>query len=88
MMNFACPVWRHVTKAHLMLLQVIQSKCLCSATGASWYISNLQIHTDLGIPCIAEHIRNIAQSFDSTLPDAENPQVQQLGKYLLYSKDE
>ena len=31
-MDYACPVWRHVAPSHLKSLQVIQSKCLRSAT--------------------------------------------------------
>ena len=87
MMDYACPVWRHVAPTHLKSLQVIQSKCLRSATCAPWYVSNLQIHSDLGVPYLAEHIRNIAQSLFSTFPDAENPLVRQLGRYLAYSRD-
>ena len=87
MMDYVCPVWRHVAPSHLRSLQVIQSKCLRSATGAPWYVSNLQIHSDLGVPYLAEHIRSIAQSLYSTFPDAENPLVRQLGRYLVYSRD-
>ena len=40
------------------------------------------------VPYIAEHIRNLAQSFDSKIPGAENLLVRQLGRYLFYSRDE
>ena len=32
------------------------------STGAPWYVSNLQLHSDLGVLYLAEHIRSIAQS--------------------------
>ena len=54
---------------------------------APWYVSNLQLYSDLGVPYLAEHIRSIAQSLYSTFPDAENPLVRQLGRYLAYSRD-
>ena len=60
MMDYVCPVWRHVAPSHLKSLQVIQSKCLRSATDAPWYVSNLQLHSDLGVPYLAEHIRSNA----------------------------
>ena len=41
MMDYACPVWRHVAPSRFKLLQVIQYKCLRIATGAPWYVSNL-----------------------------------------------
>ena len=36
---------------------------------APWYVSNLQLHEDLEVTYIAEHIRDLAQSFDSKIPD-------------------
>jgi hypothetical protein len=62
---------------------VIQSKCLCAATGAPWYISSRQIHEDLGVLFFfADHIRFLTESFDSTLAGAGNPLVRQLDRYM------
>ena len=58
----ACLVQQHMAPTHLKSFQVLQSKCLCSAMGAPWYVSNLQLRSDLGVPYLAEHIRSIAQS--------------------------
>ena len=41
---------------------------------------------DLEVPCIAEHIRNLAQSFDSKIPGAENILVRKLGRYFFLPK--
>ena len=79
MRDCACPVWRHVAPSHLKSLQVIQSKCLRNATGAPWYVCYLQLHSNLGVPYLAEHIRSIAQSLYSVFPDAENLQFDNLG---------
>ena len=57
-------------------------KCLRLATGAPWYVSNRQIHEDLGVPLFAHHIRALTESFDSKLADVGNPLVRQLGIYL------
>ena len=69
-------------RSHVRRLQVLQSKCLRLATGALWYVSNRQIHEDLGVPLFADHIRALTASFDSKLADAENPHVRQLGRHL------
>ena len=61
---------------------MLQSKCLRLAAGAPWYVSNRQIHEDLGVPLFADHIRALTESFDSKLADAGNPLVRQLGRYL------
>ena len=47
----------------------------------------MQLHSDLGVPYLAEHIRSIAQSVYSTFPNVENPLVRQLEWYLAYSRD-
>jgi hypothetical protein len=50
--------------------------------GATWYVSNRQIHEDLGVPLFADHIRALSESFNSRLADVGNPPVRQLGRYL------
>ena len=82
MMDYACPAWRSADRTHVRRLQVLQSKCLRLATGAPWYVSNRQIHEDLGVPLFADHIRALTVSFDSKLADVEKPLVRQLGRYL------
>jgi hypothetical protein len=56
--------------------------CLPIAINAPWYVSNRQIHEDLGIPFFANHIRALTESFDSKLADVGNPLVRQLGRHL------
>jgi len=81
-MDYACPTWRFAARAHVQRLQVLQSKCLRLATAAPWYISNRQIHKDLGVLLFADHIRALTSSFDSKLADVENLLLWQLGRYL------
>jgi hypothetical protein len=81
-MDYGCPVWRSAAHSHVRKLQVLHSKCLRIATGAAWYVSNRQIHEDLGIPFFADHIRALTESFDSKLSDAGNPLVRQLERHL------
>jgi hypothetical protein len=82
MMDYACPAWRSAAHTHVYRLQVLLSKCLHLATGAPWYVSNRQIHENLGVPLFSKHIRAPTASFDSKLADMGNPLVQQLGRYL------
>jgi len=65
---------------------VLQSKCLRLATGAPWYVSNRQIHEDLGVPLLADHIRALTESIDSKLADVGNHLVRQLGRYLSFPR--
>ena len=86
-MDYGCLVRRHAADSHLKRLQHVQSKCLCIFADVPWYISNIELHEDMKVPYIAEHFRNLAQSFDSKIPDAENLLVRQLGRYLSYPRD-
>jgi len=74
-MDYVCPAWGSAAHTLVWRLQVLQSKCLRLATGAPWYISNRQIHEDLGVPLFADHIRALTASFDSKLADVGNPLV-------------
>jgi hypothetical protein len=82
MMDYACPAWRSAARTHVRRLQVLQSKCFRLDTGAPWYVSNRQIHEDLGVPLFANHSRALTASFDSRLADVGNPLVRQIGRYL------
>jgi len=82
MMDYACPAWRSASRSHVRKLEVLQSKCLRLATSAPWYVSNRQIHEDLGVPLYADHIRAQTESFDSKLADVGNPLAWQLGRHL------
>jgi hypothetical protein len=82
MMYYALRAWRSAARSHVRRLQVLQSKCLRHATGASCYGSNRKIHEDLGVPLFADHITSLTASLDSKLTDAGNPLVRQLGRYI------
>ena len=51
-----------------------------------WYVSNRQIHEDLGVPLFADHIRALTASFNSKLADVGNTLVRQLGRYLRWTR--
>jgi hypothetical protein len=80
MMDYACPAWRSAACTQVRWLQVLQSKCLCLATGAPWYVSNRQVHDYLCVPLFADHMRALSGSFDSMLADVGSPLVRQLGR--------
>jgi hypothetical protein len=47
MMDYAFLVWRSAANSHIRKMQVLQSKCLCIAAKAHWYIGHKQIHGDM-----------------------------------------
>ena len=82
LMDYRCPAWRSTARSHVRKLEVLKSKCLRLASGAPCYVSNRQMHEDLGVPLFANHIRGLTKSFNSKLADVGNPLVRQLGRYL------
>jgi len=82
MMDYACPTWRLAARTHFGMLQVLQSKFLRLARGATWYVSGKQIHQGLGVPLFADYIRTLTASFDSKLADVRNPLFRQHSRYL------
>jgi hypothetical protein len=80
-MDYACPAWRSAARTHVRRLEALQSKCLSLVTGAHLFVSNRQIHEDLGVRLFADQIRALTASFNSKLADVGNPLVRQLGRY-------
>ena len=81
MRDYACPAWRSAARTQVGTLEVLQFECLRLLTGAHWYLSNRQIHEDLGVPLFAD-IRVVTENFDSKIADEGKPLVRQLGRYL------
>jgi len=86
LMDYASPARSSAARSHVRRLQVLISKCLRLATGAPWYVSNRQIHEDLGGTLLADHIRTLTESFDSNFADVGNPLLRQLGRYLSFPR--
>jgi len=82
MMDYACPAWRSAASTHVRSLQVLQSKCLRLANVATEYVSNRQIHEDLGVSLFANYFTALTASFDSKSADVGNHLEQQVGRHL------
>jgi hypothetical protein len=53
----------------------LQSKILRSLASAPWYVSNLRLHTDLGIPFVAAEIRRSSLLYHRRLAGHHNALV-------------
>jgi len=82
MMDYACPAWRSAARTHVRRLQVLQSKWLRLATGAPWYVRNREIHEDLCVLLLTDHIRALTASFESKSAYEANLLVRQIDRYL------
>jgi hypothetical protein len=61
LMDYPCPAWSSAARTQVRSLQVLQYKCLRLITGAPGYLSNREIHDDLGVPLIADHISALTE---------------------------
>jgi len=56
-MDYACPAWMFAAYTHVWMIQLLKFECLYLATGAPWYVSNSQIHEDMGVLLFTNYIR-------------------------------
>jgi len=54
--TYGIQLWGCAKPSHKQILQCFQSKILGSLADDPWYVSNLQLHTYLGIPFVAAEI--------------------------------
>lgn len=79
-MTYACPIWGNAAKSNINLLQTIQNKALRTIIKAPWFISNKQIHHELQIPTIKEHITKLSEDFFTSLPSSPSTSIFNLGR--------
>jgi hypothetical protein len=60
-------LWGSRKPSHTQIFQGLQSKVLRSLANVPWYVSNLQLHTDLGTPFVAAEIRRSSLLYHSRL---------------------
>lgn len=61
--TYACPVWSNTSKTHLKKLQVLQNKISRIAVNAPWFVRNDQIHRELNLPTVEEHLKKQCTKF-------------------------
>lgn len=76
--TYGIQFWGCAKPSNKNIIQRTQSKILRTLTDAPWYVSNLTIHNDLGIPFIEEEIRNRFNKYQQNLQGHENNLINQL----------
>jgi len=54
--TYGIQLWGCAKPSHTQIVQRLQSKILRSLANVPWYVSNLQLHTDLGVPFVSAEI--------------------------------
>jgi hypothetical protein len=73
--TYGIQLWGCAKPSHTQVLQRLQSKILRCLASAPWYVSNLQLHTDLGIPFVAAEIRRSSLHYHGRLAGHYNALV-------------
>jgi len=71
-MDYARSVCRSAALTCLRTLQVLQSERLRITSSAPWYVCDMHICDDLGVPHFVGHIRALTESNDSNLAGVLN----------------
>lgn len=78
---YACPIWINASKTNTQKIQVIQNQFLRTIVNAPWFVSNHQLHKELNLEPIAQHITYLSTTFYSTLNQIPSLAPFRLGKY-------
>ena len=73
MWTYGIQLWGCAKPSHTQILQRFQSKILRSLADALWYVSNLQLHSDLRIPFVAAEISRSSLLYHRRLTGHHNP---------------
>ncbi|KAK7791576.1 hypothetical protein R5R35_002865 [Gryllus longicercus] len=79
-LTYACPVWGNAAPTTIQKLQIVQNKVLRKSIKAPWFIPNHQIHRELQMETVLEHIKKLANNFYSSLPSSHATLIFQLGR--------
>ncbi|KAJ1170236.1 hypothetical protein NDU88_002117 [Pleurodeles waltl] len=77
-MTYASPVWRGWKPEYRKPLQTLQNKALGIATSAPCFAKTADLHRDLGIETLDDHLRKLNVKFYKGLDQKENPLIKKL----------
>jgi len=66
-LTYACPVWGKCATSHISKIQIFQNKVLRIIANAPWFIRNVNLHKDLQIQDIEDHIKALSKNFHISL---------------------
>jgi hypothetical protein len=76
--TYGIELWGCSKPSNTKILQTFQSKTLRKLVNAPWYISNVTLHNDLGIPYVTEVIRKYAKNHKNQTAQNNNQLIRDL----------
>ena len=80
-MTYASVVFAHRPKSAIKRLQTVQNKFMRLATGSPWFVRNNDLHRDLDLPTITQHMKQLSKNYFSKATTHPNPLVVQTCSY-------
>ncbi|CAB3260936.1 unnamed protein product [Arctia plantaginis] len=74
-MTYGSVVFAHARQHRIHRLQTLQNNFMRRATGAPWYVRNVDLHIDLELPTIRQFIKQCSLSYFDSAPTHPNPLV-------------
>ena len=70
--SYGIQIWGTACKSSIDILQRYQSKTLRMITNAPWFVTNDNLHNDLGVPKIRSEINRFSSNYLNRLQDHSN----------------
>jgi hypothetical protein len=79
-MTYACSTWEFVASAHLLKLQHLQTKALCTTGKFPRCTSICELHMAFHVPYIYDYIKKLCKQQAEVIQNHENANVHDIGK--------
>lgn len=83
---YGCVIWGNTSKTNLNRIQALQNKILRIAVNAPWYITNQQLHYELGMSTVQQHISKLTRKFHENLVNCSSAAFYELGQRRIHTR--
>ena len=81
LLTYGAPIWHHMlTKTNKKKLQVFQNKFVRLITKAPWYCTNAQLHKDVDLELLSDHVAKLTNNFANKINVHPNKIISDLSK--------
>jgi hypothetical protein len=77
--HYACPTWEFAADTHLLKLQRLQNRVLCSTGNFPWRTPVRELHMAFNLPCIYDYIIKLSRQQAEVIQNHENGNVRNIG---------
>lgn len=81
--TYASTTWGCAANTHIKKVQTIQNKILRIIMSAPWFVSNKQLHRELGVPSIRRYTKQVAKQVITRAETHENNTLREAVNYNL-----